>query len=76
MKPLLTLLLVLIISSCAPLTRMNYSISLCDHGNVLCRDYQIRADTIFLYDTQLPGWRRYTDSQAVGFKHYLITDIR
>lgn len=80
MKPLLTLLLALILISCAPLTHMNYSVNIADHGTVLCRDYQIRADTIYLMDAgryiNQKHQRNVVDCRAIGFDEILIVEIR
>jgi len=80
MKTLLTLLTALLLSSCAPTIRMHYSISLADHGTVLCRDYTIRGDTILLWDAghfmNRKNQRNVTNCKGIGFNELLIVEIR
>lgn len=57
MKKLLVLFVIVIIGfSCSPYQRlktpvtMKYSVNLEDHGSILCRDYKVCADTVFVFD--------------------------
>ena len=66
--------------SCSVTTRMNYSVNLADHGTILCRDYAIRADTLYLYDAgrdaNIRNQVQVSDCKAIGFKEILIVRIK
>jgi len=56
MKNLLLIFFVLLFASCNPYARlkepvkMNYCVTLEDHGSILCRDYKIYKDSLVLKD--------------------------
>ena len=82
MKKLISLLAIVLCGACATVApvQMHYSINFADHGPILCRDYTISGDTVFLWDAGHFVDRRFqtnvTDSKAIGFKELLIVKIK
>ena len=76
------ILLAIIGCSCTAIkpVQMHYVVNLADHGVILCRDYSIKADTIFLWDagrlSDHKFQRNVTNSKAIGFKEVLIVEIK
>jgi len=56
MKSFLFIIIALLFASCSPYQakyqpiKMNYSVSIFDHGTILCRDFKFNGDTLMLYD--------------------------
>ena len=85
MKKVFFVLLIAVSASCSPYQKMrepvqmNYAITIADHGSILCRDYRIAKDTMFLldagYDARKTKQRNVSDIKMVGDWDYMIIPI-
>ncbi len=86
MKKLFVLFAIVLIGfSCSPYERlskpitMKYNINLEDHGTILCRDYKVLADTVFVFDAgyykNLKKQHYVTDCKFVGKWNMMIVLI-
>lgn len=58
---------------------MNYCITIANHGSILCRDYRITVDTMFLFDAgyyeRQIQQKHVSDIKMVGNWDYMIIPI-
>jgi len=86
MKYLILILFILLLASCNPYARlkepvrMNYCITLEDHGSILCRDYKIYKDSLVLKDAGYwakPLYQRNTtDIKFINWPGIMIIKIQ
>ena len=86
MKTLLLILFIFVLTSCNPYARlkepvrMNYCVTLEDHGTILCNDYKLYKDSLVLKDAgywSKPLYQRHTtDVKFIDWPGIMIIKLQ